>query len=119
MSNPSADFALSSWTRNGITFSNCRSYWNLSIYTPINNYITIVFPNGLYKKAGFDISAFHAVVGNYTIKVTSGNCIYTYAQPANIIQLYFFGINLPTAIDKIEVMYDATSFVIDNFRFGN
>ncbi|HEY5123385.1 MAG TPA: hypothetical protein VIK14_06585, partial [Ignavibacteria bacterium] len=76
-------------------------------------------PAGMYKKAGFDMSLYYPMVGNYTIKVTSGNCVYTYVQPGTASQSPYFGINLPTAIDKIEVMHTTGSIIVDNFRFGN
>jgi len=108
---------LSGWTRNGLTFSNCTSYWNQYIVSSAGQYITIVFPSGMYKKAGFDMGLYYPMVGNYTIKVTSGNCIYTYVQPGDANP--YFGINLPTAIDKIEVTHNTGNLIVDNFRFGN
>ena len=110
---------LSGWTRNGLTFSGCTSYWNQFIAGSAGQYITIVLPTGMYKKAGFDMSLYYPMVGDYTIKVTSGNCVYTYVQPGAASQSPYFGINLQTAIDKIEVMHTTGSLIIDNFRFGN
>ena len=116
MSNPSADFALSCYTWNGITFSDARSYWNLLIYGGV---IKIAFPPGMYKKAGFEMSQFYGNNGNVTVKVYSGNCVYTYTRFADASLPHYFGINLPVAIDKIEVSHSISPVVIDNFRFGN
>lgn len=62
---------------------------------------------------------FYGINGNITVKVYSGNCTYTYTQFADATLPHYFGINLPVAIDKIEVSHSISPVVIDNFRFGN
>ncbi|MEK9137321.1 MAG: hypothetical protein AAB393_09365, partial [Bacteroidota bacterium] len=119
ITSPSADQLFTSWTRSGITFMNFRSYYNQFIYTYPNAFISIVLPSGLYKKVGFKMSTFYSVDGKYTIKVHSGKCLYTYVVNGQGSTSYYFGINSPTPIDKIEVSHDQTYVVIDDFRFGN
>lgn len=120
VSNPIADFSLSNWNWNGIVFSNCRSYWNGFIYTSPNQYITVDFPSGIYKKAGFVMGPFYGASGNYTVKVYSGSCIYTYEQYIRTGIVGYFGINLTTNfIDTIKMKLDSDHLVVDNFQFGN
>ena len=88
--------------------------------TSTGTFITINFPPGLYKKAGFDMSVFYGgQLGIFTIKVTSGSCIYNYQQAGAAGQRYYFGIELPTTIDKIEVKRNTDLLIIDNFMFAN
>jgi len=113
MSNPAADNPLSNWVRSGFTFSNARTYYNTFIY---GGSITVVFPAGMYKKVGFAHSTFSGAPGTYVIKVTSGNCVYTF----NRYNTSYFGVTLQTPIDKIEVTCTVGgAFIIDNFRYGN
>ncbi len=119
ITDPSQDLPFSSWIRSGITFMNFRSYWNLSIYTYPNTFISIILPQGVYKKVGFIMKTGYAVNGHYTIKIYSGDCHYTYVVNGLASVSYYFGINSPTPIDKIEVSHDQTYIYIDDFRFGN
>jgi hypothetical protein len=90
--NPAGDFALNCWTRSGITFSDCKSYWDAFIYS---SKIVVDFPVGMYKKVGFKGSTFYGYqngdpYGNYIIKIYSGNCIYNYSFTATPAYFYFW-----------------------------
>ncbi len=114
--NPIGDFWLTCWNRNGITFSGARSYWNAFIY---GGTVTMTFPPGLYTKAGFETFNFYGLNSSFTVKVYSANCIYTYTWYANPSLPQYFGINLSTTIDKIEITNTNGALVVENFRFGN
>jgi hypothetical protein len=114
--NPVGDFPLPCWTRKGITFAGARSYWNAFIY---GGTVAMIFPPGLYTKAGFVTFNFYGLNSSFTVKVYSVNCIYTYFWYANPSLPQYFGINLVTAIDKIEITNSNGALAIENFRFGN
>lgn len=66
------------------------------------------------KKEGFEISQFYCNNGKVTVKVYSGNCVYTYTRFADASLPNYY---LPVAIDNIEVSQSISPIIIDNFRF--
>ncbi len=81
--------------------------------------INIVFPPGMYKKAGFGLFQFNGLNGIYTSKVYAGNCIYSYVRNAPGSVPHYFGINTTATIDRLEVSISPGPVVVENFRFGN
>lgn len=118
ISEPNGDIPLTNWTRNGITFNSCRSYYNSRIYGGVNIPINIIIPSCRYNQVSFDLSVFNGGTnGYYIIKVHSCQCVYTYKIIGSGDVM--FGITVPNFIDKIEVFHTTDRIGVDNFRIGN
>lgn len=115
ITDPPTHIGVSSMVLRGVEFTNWATYWNQSATQGPNNFIRARLPANV-TSVGFDMGPFYDAAGLFTIRLSSGE---VYRREARRIPWTpdFFGIQTPRPLEWIEISYDATSLVIDNFRF--